>query len=78
MKKVLLVLSVAGMLLGFTSCAKDCVCKTVEKKDGDKVSVEKTKLYDLSKDEKDECKDTDKTWEDGDDKYTVKCHKTMF
>lgn len=77
MKKVLLVLSVAGLLLGFTSCKKDCVCKTVVKHDGDKVSVSKEKLYDLSKEDKDECKDTDESFKEGGEEFTVKCHGAL-
>ncbi len=82
MKKVLLFLSVAGMLLCFSSCKKDCVCKAVYKNaDGDKIDKVKEAFYDLSDEDKDECKE-DNT--DGWDKdplggeYKLKCHKVIF
>ncbi len=83
MKKILLVLSALGMLVAFSSCSRDCVCKAAYKNaDGDKISKSKTVEYDLSDDEKDECKDGST---DGWDKeqvtgfeYKVKCRKTMF
>lgn len=80
MKKVLLVLSVFGMLAAFSSCSRDCVCKQITKNaDGDRVSKSKTVGYDVE--DKDKCKDSNTDGYDklpGGGEYKLKCHKTMF
>lgn len=80
MKKVLLVLSVFGMLAAFSSCSRDCVCKRIQKDaDGDKEYRSKTAYYDV--DEKDKCKDSNTDGYDklpGGGEYKLKCHKTLF
>lgn len=79
MKKVLLVLSVFGMLAAFSSCSRDCVCKAAYKdSEGDKTYKSKTTYYDVE--EKDKCKDDNtKGWDKfGDGERKVKCHKTLF
>lgn len=69
------------MLAAFSSCSRDCVCKSAYKdSDGDKTSKSRTVSYNLSDDEKDNCKDSNtKGWDKlGDGEYKIKCHKTMF
>ena len=83
MKKVLLVLSMFGMLVAFSSCSRDCVCKRVYKNaDGDKEYKSKTAYYDLDDDQKDKCKDDNTDGWDKDQltggEYKLKCHKVMF
>ena len=83
MKKVLLVLSVFGMLAAFSSCSRDCVCKSAYKNsDGDKTSKSRAVQYNLSDDEKDNCKEGNTSGWDKNQltggEYKIKCHKTMF
>ena len=71
------------MLVAFSSCSRDCVCKRVAKNsDGDKIAKIKTTGYNLSDDEKDKCKDENTDGWDKDQltggEYKIKCHKVMF
>lgn len=74
MKRILLIATLGLAALLMSSCfGRDCVCKEVVKRDGDKVSKSKEIYFDLTDKEKDECKDMDKDYEDGDDEYKIKC-----
>lgn len=75
MKKVLLMVALGASMVALTSCfGRDCVCKTVIEKDGDKVSKSKEIYYDLADGDKDKCKDNDSETSLGGNKVVVKCH----
>ncbi len=72
MKKVLVILAAAGMLLALSSCSKECKCKYYS--DGDLKSEKTITKEDMESLGFEKCKDMNSTVELLGVKTEVKCH----
>lgn len=72
MKKVLVVLAAAGMLVAMSSCSKDCKCKYYV--DGDMKSEKTISKEDMESLGYEKCKDMNSTVDLLGVKQEVKCH----